>query len=576
MEKKHSPFTYIGKGLLIVFKAIFSFIKYVFIGLFAIPTMIVKLFSKNKKDKVTIASQKTNNTYKKTDILLAQHEREKEAQKQKEEQTRQKIQERQETKAQKRLNDYIQDTSKLEDKTAGEKLDQFGTEVLSFSDKIKNALVIGQVKDKYQGAPEMTINYEGPEAQKSKEKQTYEYIIRNPEGKVMKGYFSAFSLVEVHSYLKSQGNKVYSIRTSKWINTMYGSVGGSHDKFKTKDLIFFLAQVSTYLKVGIPLAEAINILSKQFKNKKYKRILSTLNYDLTTGKSFSEALAKQENAFPSILTNMVRTAEMTGELPETLDDMEEYFSEIEATRKAMVTAMLYPTIIFVIAIGVGTFIMLYVVPKFVEIYNSMDNAEIPGITLAVLGISEFLQKYIIYIGLSVVIILILCIYLYKNVKSFRQTVQWFAMHLPVFGDVIIYKEVTTFSKTFASLLSHNVFITDSMDILNKVTNNEIYRSLIYNAINNIAQGKPISAAFKDEWSFPIPAYEMIVTGERTGQLPEMMHKISVYYQDLHKNSVTRIKTFVEPALIILLTVMVGVIVLSIVVPMFSMYGQIQA
>ena len=576
MEKKHSPFTYIGKGILVVFKAIFSFIKYVFLGLFTIPTMIVKLFSKNKKDKVTIASQKTNNTYKKTDILLAQHEREKEAQKQKEEQTRQKIQERQETKAQKRLNDYIQDTSKLEDKTAGEKLDQFGTEVLSFSDKIKNALGIGQVKDKYQGAPEMTINYEGPEAQKSKEKQTYEYIIRNPEGKVMKGYFSAFSLVEVHSYLKSQGNKVYSIRTSKWINTMYGSVGGSHDKFKTKDLIFFLAQVSTYLKVGIPLAEAINILSKQFKNKKYKRILSTLNYDLTTGKSFSEALAKQENAFPSILTNMIRTAEMTGELPETLDDMEEYFSEIEATRKAMVTAMLYPTIIFVIAIGVGTFIMLYVVPKFVEIYNSMDNAEIPGITLAVLGISEFLQKYIIYIGLSVVIILILCIYLYKNVKSFRQTVQWFAMHLPVFGDVIIYKEVTTFSKTFASLLSHNVFITDSMDILNKVTNNEIYRSLIYNAINNIAQGKPISAAFKDEWSFPIPAYEMIVTGERTGQLPEMMHKISVYYQDLHKNSVTRIKTFVEPALIILLAVMVGVIVLSIVVPMFSMYGQIQA
>ena len=273
---------------------------------------------------------------------------------------------------------------------------------------------------------------------------------------------------------------------------------------------------------------------------------------------------------------MVKTAEMTGELPETLDDMEEYFSEIEATRKAMVTAMLYPTIIFVIAIGVGTFIMLYVVPKFVEIYNSMDNAEIPGITLAVLAVSNFLQKYIIYIGISVVVILVLCIYLYKNVKSFRRTIQWTLMHLPVFGDVIIYKEVTTFSKTFSSLLSHNVFITDSMEILDKVTNNEIYRSLIYDAINNIAQGKSISSAFKDQWAFPIPAYEMIVTGERTGQLPEMMNKIALYYQDLHKNSVTRIKTFVEPALIILLTVMVGIIVLSIVVPMFSMYGQIQA
>ena len=115
-----------------------------------------------------------------------------------------------------------------------------------------------------------------------------------------------------------------------------------------------------------------------------------------------------------------------------------------------------------------------------------------------------------------------------------------------------------------------------MDILNKVTNNEIYKDLIYKAIENISQGKVISAAFKYQWSFPIPAYEMIVTGERTGQLPEMMKKISLYYQDLHKNSVARIKTFIEPALIILLTAMVGVIVLAIVVPMFSMYSQIQA
>lgn len=571
-----SPFIYIFKGLIVVLKTIFSFIKYVFLGIIAIPTMLLKPFTKSKKEKNTLASAKTEDIYKKTDVLLAQHEKEKEERRKEEEAARQKIQENQERKAQKRLNDYIQDSSKLEDKTAGERLDQFGTEVLSFTDKIKKSLGLGQIKDKYQNAEEMSINYDGPEAQKTKEKQTYEYIIRNPEGKVIKGYFSAFSLVEVHSYLKSQGNIVYSIRTNRWINAMYGSVGGSHDKFKTKDLIFFLAQISTYLKVGMPLAEAVNILSKQFKNKKYKRILSTLNYDLTTGKSFSEALEKQSNAFPSILTNMVKTAEMTGELPETLDDMEEYFQEIEATRKAMVTAMLYPAIIFVIAIGVGTFIMLYVVPKFVEIYSTMDNAKIPGITLAVLAVSDFLQKYIIYIGISIVVILVLCIYLYKNVKSFRRTVQWTLMHLPVFGDVIIYKEVTTFAKTFSSLLSHNVFITDSMEILNKVTNNEIYRSLIYDAINNIAQGKSISNAFKDQWCFPIPAYEMIVTGERTGQLPEMMNKIALYYQDLHKNSVTRIKTFVEPTLIILLTVMVGIIVLSIVVPMFSMYSQIQA
>lgn len=577
-----SPFVYVYHGILAILKAIVSFFKYVFLGILAFPTMLVRLFTGGKsKPKVTIEAKKANNSYKKTDMLLAEHEREKAKNEEREEKVRQLQQSLREKKVQKSLNDYLQDSSKLEDKTAGENLDKVGNKVLSFSEKIKNLFdtklgLGGQVKDKYQDAEEMTINYEGPEAEKTKEKMTYEYIARNQEGQVVKGYFAAYSLVEVHSFLKSQGYKVYSIRTSKWINAMYGNVSGSHDKFKTSDLIFFLAQVSTYLKVGIPLADAIKILEKQFKNKKYKRILSTLHYDLTTGRSFSEAMAKQGNAFPSLLINMVKTAEMTGELPEILDDMEEYYTEMEETRKAMVTAMMYPAIIFVIAIGVGTFIMLYVVPKFIEIYETMDNAKIPGITLAVLALSEFLQKYIIYIGISIVVILIICIYLYKNVKAFRKGVQRLLMHLPVFGDVIIYKEVTTFTKTFASLLSHNVFITDSMEILNKVTNNEIYRELIYDAIDNIAQGKSISSAFKDKWAFPIPAYEMIVTGERTGQLPEMMHKISLYYQDLHKNSVTRIKTFVEPALIIMLTVMVGIIVLSIVIPMFSMYSQIQA
>ena len=148
--------------------------------------------------------------------------------------------------------------------------------------------------------------------------------------------------------------------------------------------------------------------------------------------------------------------------------------------------------------------------------------------------------------------------------------------MPVFGNVVIYNEVTMFTKTFSSLLSHNVFITDSMDILNRLTNNEIYKSLILDTITNLARGEKISSAFKDHWAFPIPAYEMIVTGERTGQLAEMMAKVSSYYQEMHRNAVTRIKTFVEPVLIVILTVVVGIIVLAIVIPMFSMYSAIQA
>ena len=115
-----------------------------------------------------------------------------------------------------------------------------------------------------------------------------------------------------------------------------------------------------------------------------------------------------------------------------------------------------------------------------------------------------------------------------------------------------------------------------MEILNKITNNEIFKMIMLDTITNLARGEKISLAFKDHWAVPLPAYEMIVTGERTGQLPEMMGKVSNYYQELHKNAVSRIKTFVEPVLIIFLTIIVGIIVLSIVVPMFNMYSAIQA
>jgi len=206
----------------------------------------------------------------------------------------------------------------------------------------------------------------------------------------------------------------------------------------------------------------------------------------------------------------------------------------------------------------------------------MDAGKIPQFTLTVLAASEFLKHNVIYLLIGVVLFVLVLIYLYRNVKAFRTIMQWILMHVPVLGNVVIYNEVTIFTKTFASLLAHNVFITDSMDILNKVTNNEIYKMLILDTITNLARGEKISESFKDHWAFPVPAYEMLVTGERTGQLPEMMLKVSEYYQELHRNAVTRIKTFIEPILILFLTAIVGVIVLAIVIPMFGLYESVQS
>ena len=422
----------------------------------------------------------------------------------------------------------------------------------------------------------LLINFDGEDAEKSDVKLLYEYVAKNKEGQVVKGYFEAFSKVEVHSYLLSEGFDVYSIRTSKWIQFLHGNRSTNYTKIKTKDLIFFLTQLSTYIKAGIPLVEALKILSRQFKKKSYKKIFESVVYDLTTGENFSEALLKQNVAFPRLLINMVKTAEMTGELPEVLDDMANYYTETERTRKQMITALTYPSIVFVFATAVITFIMMFVIPQFVEIYETMDASKIPSFTLAVIAVSEFIQNYIIWILVGIVIFIAIFIYLYKNVKIFRTVCQWVAMHIPVIGQTIIYNEVTMFTKTFSSLLSHNVFITDSMEVLNKITNNEVYKMLILDTITNLAKGEKISKAFEGHWAFPMPAYEMLVTGEKTGELAEMMGKVSEYYQDLHKESVARIKSFIEPILTVFLTAVVGTIILAVIIPMFSMYGSIQS
>ena len=503
----------------------------------------------------------------------------------------QKIQERQKAKERKYLEEQERIAAKKREKEAdsivfakrkrkkiGEIINDFIMSVISIPKKIKeknDEAKRKQLERKNLSRQVLLIDFDGEDAVKSSEKQIYEYVAKDTDGKIIKGYFDAFSKVEVHSFLLNEGYEVYSIRTSRWIKFFHGNYSSNRVKIKTKDLIFFLTQLSTYIKAGIPLVDSLKILSRQYRQKSYQRIFKSMMYDLTMGENFSTAMEKQGVAFPKLLINIVKASEMTGELPEALDDMEQYYTEAEATRKQMITALTYPSIIFIIAIAVMTFIMVFVVPKFVEIYDTMDAAEIPKFTIVVMKISDFLQHNLVMLLVIIAIVIILMKWLYDNVKAFRMMMQTFAMRLPIFGNIIIYNEVTMFTKTFSSLLKHNVFITDSMEILNKITNNEIYKNMILDTINNLAKGEKISLAFKDQWSFPIPAYEMIVTGERTGQLPEMMSKVSSYYQEQHRNAVTRIKAFVEPALIIFLAVGVGFIVLSIVIPMFNMYNEIQ-
>ena len=395
----------------------------------------------------------------------------------------------------------------------------------------------------------------------------FDYMARNPKGELERGKIEALSRVDVHSFLLAEGYEVYDITAAKAKRNIITY------KMKKNRLIFYLSQLSAYLKSGIALAEAVKILDEQSKKVNEKKAWRAVYYDLSMGDVLSLAMEKRGSTFPRLLINMIKTAEMTGNLPETLDDMVEYYSESESTKRQMKSAMMYPTIVSVFAVVVITFILMWVVPQFVDIYADLGS-DIPTITKVVISISDFLKNYLIYILLGIIIFIIIYLFLYKNVKAFRKTMQEFAMHLPVFGNIIKYNEVTIFAKTFANLINHNIFITDSIDVLSKITDNEVYKKLIFDTAKNLTKGDSISKAFKDHWAFPNIAYQMLLTGERTGRLGPMMERVSDYYQEQHRTLINQMKALIEPVMIVTLAVIVGGILLAVIIPMYGMYDAL--
>ncbi len=427
-------------------------------------------------------------------------------------------------------------------------------------------------KKKQENLKLKTMELTPADAIKNSQNIRYNYTARDKEGNIIKASLDALSKVDVHSFLLNQGYDVIAIEEARLFNKL-GLVQLTTSPMKDKDLNFFLTQLSTYIKAGITLVDSISILAKQAKSKKVKNLYNRLVFELTSGETLSEAFAKQGNVFPRLLINMVKTSELTGNLTGVLDDMAAYYKTKYENRKQIISAMTYPSVIFVVAVVVLVYIILYVVPEFTDMYSQIGS-ELPAITLAIVNISDFLAANLLYVILVIVAVITIFVILFKYVMKFRYAVQWLFMHVPVVKNIIIYNEVIMFTKTFASLINYDVFITDSMEILGKITDNEIYKLLIRDAVINLSNGNSVSLAFKDHWAFPVIAYEMLVTGERTGRLGSMMTQVSDYYNTEQKNLITQLKSLIEPVMIIFLAVVVGIVLLAVIVPMFNMYDEI--
>lgn len=401
------------------------------------------------------------------------------------------------------------------------------------------------------------------------DKISFRYKATNKNGKKINGTFEAYNIEQAKKYLINSGLTIEHIapRSKYDFDIVIGS------PLSLSDISFGLTQLATYIRAGITLVDSVRIIAKQTEKPTKKKIYDMIVYDLLAGDDFSTALEKQSKVFPKLLINMVKSAELTGDLPNVLDEMANYYSSIAKTRKEIKSAMTYPTVVFVFAIIVVTFVLIWIVPQYQSMFEGLGG-DLPAITVLTLAFSDFLKTNLLNILIIIIIFLLIYLYLFKNVRSFRKTMQNIYLHIPVAKKIIMYSEVSMFARTFASLLNHGVYITDSMDVLMNISENEIYRSIIIQTVKNLNSGGKISDAFKDHWAFPMVAYEMIVTGENTGELGTMMEKVADYYDSLHKNAVTSVKSLIEPFLIIFLAGSVGLIILAVILPMFQMYEVI--
>ena len=389
------------------------------------------------------------------------------------------------------------------------------------------------------------------------------------DGKKINGTFDAYNIEQAKKYLTNTGLTITEIapRNKYDFDIVIGN------PLSLSDIAFALTQLATYIRAGITLVDSVRLIAKQTEKSAKKKIYDMVVYDLLSGDDFSTALSKQPKVFPKLLINMVKSAELTGDLPNVLDEMADYYTSIAKTRKEIKSAMTYPTFVLIFAIIVVTFVLIWIVPQYQTMFEGF-GAELPNITVMTIALSDFLRANLLYILMIIIIFLLLYIFLFRNVRSFRRTMQNINLHLPVLKKIIMYSEVSMFARTFASLLNHGVYITDSMDVLMNISENEVYRSIIIDTVKNLNAGGKISDAFKNHWAFPVVAYEMIVTGENTGELGTMMGKVADYYDSLHKNAVASIKSLIEPFLIIFLAGSVGLIILAVILPMFEMYKVI--
>ena len=347
-------------------------------------------------------------------------------------------------------------------------------------------------------------------------------------------------------------------------------------KIAAKDLTVVTRQLAILLQAGLPLIRALRTLERQAKNPGTRKALGKTAEAIEGGATFSEALAQSPKSFDSLYRNMVKAGEASGALEIILDRLATFREKSARIIKKIKSAMVYPVVVMVIALGITTFLLLKIVPSFKDMFASLLAGEpLPEFTQFVIDFSDFLKSQILFVVI-VLATLIVGFILTNRTKPGRRVIDWVKFNMPVFGAIVSKNSVSKFCSTLGTLLSSGVPVLGSLVIVRDTSDNQVIIEAVQKIHDAVKEGDGIAIPLNQTKVFPAMVVSMVEVGEETGKLPEMLEQIAEVYEEEVDNAVGALTSLIEPALMMFLAVVVGGIVIAMFMPMIKIIEKLSA
>jgi type IV pilus assembly protein PilC len=394
----------------------------------------------------------------------------------------------------------------------------------------------------------------------------YAWEGRIPQGGFRKGELEGPNETAIRAYLRQQ--QIIPTKITTMGRELKITLPFMKGRVKKKSLAIFTRQLATMIDAGLPLVQSLEILAKQEPSETFQEIIRSIKNEVESGATLAAALQKHPRVFDNMYVNLVVAAEEAGTLDVILGRLASHIEKMEALKKKIKSAMVYPIMIVTVAIGVTIVLMVFVVPVFEKLFAGMGSA-LPLPTQIVVSISRIFKSYLpIVIGLSVAAAIALNRY-YKSEQG-RRKVDGLLLKTPIFGELIRKVAVSRFARTLATLVTSGVPILEALNIVAGASGNKVVEEAILKGRTSIAEGQTIAEPLTESGVFPMMVTQMIAVGETTGSLELMLNKIADFYDDEVDVAVATLSSMLEPVLMIFLGVIVGGLVIAMYLPIFKM------